>query len=451
MDLLDQLHRHVQDRPDHLAIRECAGGRTFTYGNLARAVCKFAARIHELIPQPSTLLLRCCNRAEFQIAFLGGLSAGHAIFPVATDITDVELLQCADRCGAIGIIDPELQVSLYPKRASVVHEPALLLQSSGTTGLPKIVCRPAETLDASATQIVQAISLASEDQILMSVPLSHSYGIEHGLLAPIYAGATVHLANGFDIQLIGRELSNSPITVFPAVPSVFEMLGSFSDLPEKFPNLRLAYSAGAPLPDSVNHAFANRFGLPIGQLYGATEFASITFADPAADDFDIRSVGKPMRGVDLKIDADDQLLVRAPSQMRGYIDAPTPFTPDGFFPTGDLARIDEQNRLTLTGRLKLLIDIGGRKVNPLEIEQVLLQHPGIAECVVVSIAQSQTVRRLKAIFTPVNSLDTPSADQLRHFLKDRLTPYKIPRVFEVRRTLPKSPAGKILRQRLETP
>ena len=120
--------------------------------------------------------------------------------------------------AACAVIDSQLGI------ASLAHSsngsgPALLLQSSGTTGLPKIVRRDARSLDAVAANMVEAIDFTAADRVLACVPLSHSYGLEHGLLAPIFAGATVHLAQGFDLASVRRELVESAITAFPAVPS----------------------------------------------------------------------------------------------------------------------------------------------------------------------------------------------------------------------------------------
>jgi acyl-CoA synthetase (AMP-forming)/AMP-acid ligase II len=449
MHLLSQLHRHAADRPDQLALRECDSGKTLTWRQLAQSVTDFANQLASQNADATTFLLRCPNRVEFHIAFLACLSAKHAIFPVSCDLVEMELREAAKRSGAHGSIENDLRIEALPGTSTMVREPALLLQSSGTTGLPKIVCRPAVTLDASARQIVESLGLNFNDQILMCVPLSHSYGVEHGLLAAIDAGAAVHLTQGFDVSVIGRELVQSRITIFPAVPTVFEMLAQFDDLPTIFPRLRLAYSAGAPLPVSINEAFSHRFGLHIGQIYGATEIGSVTFADPRDERFDPNFVGHAMPEVEVKIDSDNQLLVRAPSQMRGYLGEDSPFTSDGFFPTGDLAHIEEDGRLTLTGRLKLLIDIGGRKVNPLEVEQALKQHPHISDCVVISVPQTETLRRLKALLIPISEHSSPAPEELRHFLKDRLSPYKIPRVFEYRTSFPRSPTGKIMRQLLE--
>lgn len=447
MDLLQQLRRHAADLPDHLAVRECSTGKTFTYRNLLDAVTTFHEQLR--VYPPGTFILQCNNRGEFYIAFFASLLAGHAIFPVACDAVRAEVEQAAARSDAVGIIRGDLHVDLFHSRQSTAAEPALLLQSSGTTGLPKIVRRPADTLDAAARQIVDSLQLSSKDHILACVPLSHSYGIEHGLLAPIYAGASVHLLGGFDIRLSGRELIQSQISVFPAVPSVFEMLIQFEDLHRELNHLRLAYSAGAPLPRSVNDVFRARFGHAIGQIYGASEIGSITFSDPRSVSFDPDSVGRAMPGVEIKTDADNHLLVRAGSVMQGYLDSQRPFTSEGFFPTGDLARVAADGNIFLIGRLKLLIDIGGRKVNPLEVEHALRQHPQVADCVVVSISQTETLRRLKALILPATPASPPSPDELRQFLKDRLSPFKIPRVFECRDSFPRSSAGKILRHSLE--
>jgi long-chain acyl-CoA synthetase len=181
-----------------------------------------------------------------------------------------------------------------------------------------------------------------------------------------------------------------------------------------------------------------------------------------------------MRGVDIKIlDPDEpdpdlplatgqtgHVAVRAASMFEGYLDAPIGEQPteaekpigdviDGYFLTGDLGCLDRSGALQITGRLKLLIDIGGVKVNPLEIEATLAQHPHVLECVVVPDPVTSTINRVKAILTADEASVDP--DQLRTFLRSRLAPHKIPRTFEVRRTLPKSATGKVLRRELLQP
>ena len=130
-----------------------------------------------------------------------------------------------------------------------------------------------------------------------------------------------------------------------------------------------------------------------------------------------------------------------------YLDGECPIV-DGFLLTGDLGRLDAAGRLTLTGRLKLLIDVGGLKVNPLEVEAALMRYPAVREVVVLELPYSDTTSRLKAIIVPEDDCEV-DGEELQRFAREQLIHYKVPRVFEIRRTVPRSPTGKILRQELQ--
>jgi acyl-CoA synthetase (AMP-forming)/AMP-acid ligase II len=479
------LHRLLDRPPDAVAIHEPAQhgepARDVTHGALLSAVRSLSARLATDTRPGDVLLLSIPNRAEFTAAFLAGLAAGLKVFPLSPDLTNVELLAAAGHAspsiaigddaalstlrGRVGHSLPVDDVFRQPVHAGVFAPPGsggLLLQSSGTTGQPKLIHRDAPSLDAVAQQMAESIGFRPDDRVLACVPLCHSYGIEHGLLAPAWAGSAVHLGRGFDLRVARRELADGGITILPGVPFMYEMLARHGgDAP--FPALRRAYSAGGPLPRGVYDAFLAARGLRVSQLYGATEIGSVTYADPDLEGFDPASVGRPMRGVEVRIlDVDapnvnqrlpageqGHVAVRADSMLREYLgDAQNP-TPDGFFLTGDLGRLDAHGNLTVTGRLKLLIDVGGLKVNPLEVEIVLAQHPGVGACVVLPMRVSETVSRLKAIVTPSNSDAPPSPDALRRFARARLASYKVPRVFEVRPSLPTSATGKVLRHLVE--
>jgi acyl-coenzyme A synthetase/AMP-(fatty) acid ligase len=325
--------------------------------------------------------------------------------------------------------------------------PGLLLQSSGTTGLPKIVFRSAASIDAVSKHMADAIDFRSSDTVLATVPLCHSYGLEHGLLAPMWVGSSALLVQGLDLHLIMQLLAEANVTLLPGVPPMYEMMTTVGDA-RPMPSLRKAYSAGGPLPRSVFERFRERFGHRIGQLYGATEIGSVTFSDPTRDDFDPASVGRPMEGVEIDI-ADEEVHIMAPSMFSGYIDERIDLSDGGFFATGDLGRITERGDLVITGRSKLLIDVGGLKVNPLEVEEVLSQHPGVAECAVVAVRLSDTVSRVKAVIVATDPLDPPNSDALRGFVRERLAGYKVPRVIEFRESLPRTATGKVLRQMLQ--
>jgi acyl-CoA synthetase (AMP-forming)/AMP-acid ligase II len=290
-----------------------------------------------------------------------------------------------------------------------------------------------------------AIAFNRDDVVLAMVPLCHSYGLEHGLLAPLYAGSRVRLAAGFDLTLTIRELQAGNVSVLPTVPSVYEMLSNLATPGTVFPTLRAAYSAGGPLPARIYEKFADDHGLRVSQLYGATEIGSITYSHADEAHFQPSSVGRAMEGVELRVDSsDNQLYVRARSMFSGYVGHENALR-DGFFPTGDLARIDSHGNLFITGRLKLLIDVGGMKVNPIEVEDVLSEHPDVGDCVVVGVRQSDTISRIKAVVTPRDPARPVNPEDVRSFARTRLAAQKMPRVIEVRNALPRSATGKILR------
>jgi long-chain acyl-CoA synthetase len=181
--------------------------------------------------------------------------------------------------------------------------------------------------------------------------------------------------------------------------------------------------------------------------------------EPEAGPFRPECVGRPFPGVEIRVVRDDdpsaplapgeegQVAVRSPSMLREYLGDPEPPTRDGFLLTGDLGRQDDRGVLELTGRLKLMIDVGGLKVNPLEVEALLMRHPAVRDAVAVPIYYSETASRLKAIVIPEPGAEL-SRDEIRRFAREHLIHYKVPRVFEITEDVPRSPTGKILRQQL---
>jgi acyl-CoA synthetase (AMP-forming)/AMP-acid ligase II len=462
LELLHRIEQHGREAPQRIAYVEAASGRTLTY---ARLIDRVQALRGSMGPG-AVAMLRCSNRIEYPIWFLATLGAGASVFPVSVELAHAELKQLARRAAVGAIVADgetlealrdDIALSLPIDRAlhhneSPPAQPAspgdLLLASSGTTGEPKIVRRSAAAIDAVSRNMVEAIGFTRDDRVLASVPLTHSYGLEHGLLAPLWAGSSVRLCDGLDLPVITRALADD-ISVFPAVPSMFEMLADVAD--PVAPNLRLAYSAGAPLPSAVAHRFEQRFGVRVGQLYGMSEIGSVTFNHPARDPFDPRSAGRPMRDVSIRIlEPDGQVVVRAPSMLSGYIGDDVALI-DGHFPTGDLGHLDGQGDLTLTGRARLLIDTGGMKVNPIEVESVLAAHPDVVECVIVPVKQSQTVQRLCALIVPRDHRSPPSIESIRSFAKEKLAAYKVPRMIEIRTSLPRTATGKVIRHLLESP
>jgi acyl-CoA synthetase (AMP-forming)/AMP-acid ligase II len=489
LQLLEKLRSYAQQQGSDIAIRQIIPSNqcALTWLELSDRVSALAGALAHTLPGGSVVMLCSGNRPEFTVAFLATLAAGMTVFPIAPDIAGPELLSAGQRSGAAALLtieqsgvpvdgvfsrrepwplcatDAMLHLSpAWPARA--IAGPGLLLLSSGTTGQAKIVRRSGASLDAVSRNMVDAIGFTPADRVLAAVPLCHSYGMEHGLLCPIWAGSAAHLYDRFDLPAALDELGRGAITVFPGVPFMFEMLAGGAGSPRAGPlSVRRAYSAGGPLPAALFQAFHEKFGVRITQLYGATEIGSVTFNDPAIAPFDPASVGRPMTGVSIRIfdpqspnidrplpiGSEGHVAIAAPSMLSEYLGGDPPPLAGGHFLTGDLGRLDAAGALTITGRIKLLIDVAGRKVNPLEVEQVMCTHPAVGQCVVVPLRMSATLCRLKAIVTPVRPGELPEVSDLRKFARARLSAYKVPRVFEIRSSLPRSAAGKVLRQALE--
>jgi acyl-CoA synthetase (AMP-forming)/AMP-acid ligase II len=483
--LLKLFDANARRNPDAIAVRFTGGTPSdlMSQAQLRDQTFSIAQVLRNRFAPSATILLSYPNRPEFIPAFLGVLAANCTLFPVSFDSAEPELAGAAHRSSAVAaIVDRAVAESLKPVGFDQIHPlpqlspsavllsksqpdpksmptgPALLLQSSGTTAEPKIVRRDAASLDAVTKNMIEACGFTENDHVLAAVPLCHSYGLEHGILAPIAAGSCVHVCQKFDLPLVLHELREGGITMMPGVPFMFDMLCQTEDI--RFPTLRVAYSAGGPLPRSTFDSFKKKFALKIGQVYGSTEVGSVTFNNPAHPSFDPASVGRAMAGVSIKIlhrddpqiasslppGADGLVAIRAPSMFSGYLDSDSVSFIDGHYFTGDIGHLLPDGNLTITGRLNLLIDIGGRKVNPLEVESVFCQHPEVGQCMVVPLRLSDTVQRLKAIVTPSNPDAPLSISELREFAQKRLSPYKVPRVIEIRDSLPTSPAGKLLRR-----
>jgi long-chain acyl-CoA synthetase len=342
-------------------------------------------------------------------------------------------------------------------------EPVLYQFSSGSTGRPKRVGRTRRHLWLETMMLRDSLALTEEDAILCAIPLYHAYGLGSCLLASLGSGAALviqenpqpfALKRGQTLELIERE----NVTVFPTVPYMVELLAE-APLDGDLSRLRYCYTAGAALSAAAFAGFAARFGVPVRQMYGCTESPSITLNlddDPRPT---AGSVGRPLGSVRVGVYGEDdeelppgvpgEVGVTSPVAATGYASGARPdqqtFRNGKIFP-GDLGVFDEDGRLTLVGRTKMLIDVRGRKVDPFEVEDVLVAHPAVEEAVVVGdrVGASQT----EVIKAAVVVGEGCTERELIRFCRERLSPYKVPDVIEFRDAIPRSPIGKVLRKEL---
>jgi long-chain acyl-CoA synthetase len=426
-------------------------------GDLWERVGRLAGALAERgIGHGDRVALLLPNGPALAVGFLAVAQLGAVAVPLNPQYKPAELDFYTRDCGVGLVLSDEQEVDrLIEEGAPLDPEPrsprdvALLAYSSGSTGRPKRVPRTTGQLWWEADRIVETMGLTAEDTIACTIPMFHAYGLGCCFLAALRSGASLVIADPHRPVALARDdllrlLEREQVTVFPSVPFVFRVLAEGrGDLS----SVRLCFSAGNALPRSTFEAFDRAFGVPIRQLYGLTETGAVTVNvdDDARED--PASVGRPMRGIEIDV-FDDAGKTLEPGRI-GDIAVRSPAMSTRFgdrFATGDRGRLDAAGRLTITGRRKLLIDVRGDKVDPIEVEDVLAVHPKVREVVVVGVPSGIEGEDLvKAV---VVGDEGCGERELIRFCRERLANYKVPQLVEFRDEIPRSSLGKVLRKYL---
>ena len=482
--LTELLYEQARARPGHPALRH--GADQLTYGELIERVERLA---HGLagrgVRAGDSVGLVLSNGPAFVTSFFALAGLGAAAVPINPAFMRDELEFSLRACDVHAIIAGEesravceriardweypLQVitagpagdgsvsldALLAGNDPLTLEPRGLGEtvmeqfSSGSTGRPKRLCRTHGQCTAEARSYTW---VGPEDRVFCAVPLFHTYGLGCCLLAALCRGATLVVMPEPNPFLLHRAralelLEREACTVFPGVPFNFRLLAD-APVDADLSALRLCFSAGTALDRGTFDAFLRRFGVPVRQLYGCTEAGTLTAnldPDPVAT---FASVGRPVGEVDVTV-VDGEVSVASPALTAGYADLPE-LTRDVFsggrFRTGDLGRLEPDGSLVLTGRKKLLIQVGGYKVDPVEVQDVVCSHPKVHDAVVLGVPSGvATDERVKAVVVPAAEL---SDRELIQYCREHLANFKVPQIVERREEIPTSPLGKVLRKYL---
>lgn len=366
------------------------------------------------------------------------------------------------------------ETEIYGSPVSSFEGDLLYQYSSGSTGRPKKVCRTQYNLYHEVKNFTETAGITSADNILCTVPLYHAHGLGNCLLAATCKGATLVilepvLQKGIPVEVpfvfrrtrVLELIEKEGITILPAVPYIFNTLAETpSDIRADLSTLRLCFSAGNFLCKDIFDKFLQRFGIPVRQLYGCTEAGSVSINLDAALEKTYNSVGFPMNNIEIKIIDDEgnelpigtigEVVIKSQALTSGYSNMPElnqQAFKSGCFFTGDLGKKDEFGRLYITGRKKILIDTGGRKIDPIEIEDILVNHPKVKEAVVVGVKGAFAGEIVKAVIVQKDR-ERCENQEILSYCKQRMAEFKIPKIIEFRNEIPKSPLGKILRKEL---
>ncbi len=339
-----------------------------------------------------------------------------------------DLTRAAPRAGALPELHPD--------------DDALIVYTSGTTGMPKGAVHTHGSLVAGLTSLTAAWEWGPEDRLVLCLPLFHVHGLCAGLFGTLAAGASAAVFDRFDeADVLGAAPGG---TMFFGVPTMYHRLAA-SGRAGELAGLRLCVSGSAPLAADLWHRLAGE-GVEVLERYGMTE-TLLTLSNPLRGERRPGSVGVPLPGVEAAVgDPDDQgvgeLMVRGASVCRGYWGRAA-VTPGEWFATGDLASVAADGYVTIRGRRTELIITGGHNVYPAEVEAVLARHPGVAEVAVVGVPSEEWGETVVAFV-----VGDPDLTSLAEFAASQLALFKCPREVRLVGSLPRNALGKVVRGEL---
>ncbi len=488
------LDRSAAEHPDRAALR--MDDLVLSYAQLREAAGRLATLLESLGVEPGDRVgLMLPNVPAFPIAFYGALAAGAVVVPMNPLLKSREVSYYLGDSGAKAVIawhaaageaakgaadtGAEMIAAETPDLSGLLadvdaapgssdrggDDDAVILYTSGTTGRPKGAELTHAGLVTNAEIAARTLFGVSPDAVVMGcLPLFHVFGLTCGLNVSVATGATLTLLPRFDPAKALDIIERDGVTVFEGVPTMYAAMLHLPDAdPAKTATLKVCASGGAALPVEILRNFESRFGCMILEGYGLSETSPIASFNHPDKERKPGSIGTPIEGVDMRLIDDGwntvpageigEIAIRGHNVMKGYWNKPEATAEaihDGWFRTGDMARVDEDGYYFIVDRKKDLIIRGGYNVYPREIEEVLHEHPAVAEVAVIGIPHADLGEEVgAAVALKPGASATP--EELRSFVKSRVAAYKYPRQVWLVDALPKGPTGKILRREVHLP
>ncbi|MFS8097062.1 FadD3 family acyl-CoA ligase [Lentzea alba] len=451
-----------------------------TYTALRARVHTAARALIGMGVQPGDRVALCApNSWQWVVAALGALHAGAALVPINTRFTAAETLDVLRRSQARAFIVedqflgrdrlaelrgeelPEIIVRLPVEWLDwATNLPSTdpdqlcdVMFTSGTTGRSKGAMSAHRQSLGVAAAWASCAELSEADRYLIVNPFFHTFGYKAGILACLLRGATIVPQPVFDVAETMRLIERERITVLPGPPTIYQTLldhpdrGSFD-----LSSLRLAVTGAAVVPVALVERMQSELFSTVLTAYGLTEAVVTTMCRPEDSPETVaHTCGRPLADFELRLGAENEVLLRGPNVMLGYLDDPestaAAIDADGWLHTGDVGKIDERGYLSITDRLKDMYICGGFNVYPAEIEQALARLPGVAESAVVGMDDSRLgeVGVAHVVTSPGFSL---TESEVIEFCRGRLANYKVPRAVEFLPALPRNAGGKVLKNLL---
>jgi long-chain acyl-CoA synthetase len=485
----------LEEKAKELRSKTCIGfeKRRFSYAEIDNAVSLLAGGLKKLglnIGDRAAILMENCP--EYIISYFAIPRAGGITIPLNTFLTPKEISYILRDSGCkiliysmrflpyieeikreVSDIITAIEFSTIPRYGVEPYKGdeddiAVILYTSGTTGLPKGAMLTHENLISNAEACSKVMQILPGDKMLLFLPLFHSFSFTVGVILSIYCGITISLLPSVrPFSRVINAILKERVTLFFAIPMVYSIL-----VRKRLPfflkhmfrflmNIRVCVSGAAALPEDILHAFERRFKIPLLEGYGLTEASPVVSVNPLNGMRKPGSVGLPLPGVEVAVVGEDgsrltageigELIVRGPNIMKGYFNKEREtreVLKDGWLYTGDMARIDEDGYIYIVDRKKDLIIVDGMNIYPREIEDILVRHPSIEECAMIGIPDKRG-SEIPVLF--VKKRDNLNIDdiEIRNYLKGKIAGFKMPRRIKIIEEFPKTATGKIKKTELK--
>jgi acyl-CoA synthetase (AMP-forming)/AMP-acid ligase II len=449
------------------------GARRVTFSQLAervrRAAGAFAA---EGVTRGDRVAVWAPNSLDWIVSAFGVLTAGGVVVTVNTRFKAAEAADIITRSGAKAVmvqpgflgLDYEVPAGVraidirsdFLASGSPTHVPvdgddvADIMFTSGTTGRSKgVMMNHRQTLRLYA-EWCDLADLRQGDRYLIVNPFFHIFGYKAGVIASMIRGATVLPIDVFEPARVFDLIETEKVAMLPGPPTLYHSLLAEAG-GRDLSSLRSGVTGAADIPVDLIRRIREDLGFTsIMTGYGLTEAGTCTASRPGDTPEQIATtVGSACDGIELRIADDDEVLVRGYSVMMGYLDDPAAtaeaIDADGWLHTGDLGTLDDAGRLKIVGRKKDMFIVGGFNAYPAEIENFLLEHPGVDQVAVVGVPDERMGQVAKAFVVPSGPIE---ADALIAWAKERMAGFKVPRTVEFRESLPLNATGKVMKDQL---
>lgn len=491
MNITQHIERGAQFFPHKKAL--IFAEKVLTYGELNELANRVTNGLQSLgVKCGDRVALFLPNIPEFVIAYLAILKLGAVVVSVNSMLKSDEVRFILNDSEAVAVVtttslreqipdrdlaflknvliaegetDTEISLSTLVEKGSSDFKtvsmeptaPAAIVYTSGTTGFPKGATLSHGNICSNMHSVKHSCNIDSDDKLLLFLPLFHCFGQNFILNGGLNAGATIILQRRFKPEDVLRAVQNHGVTMFFGVPTVFLRLLETGVSQSDFNSVRYYFSAAAKMSVELVCQWQEFCGKLIYEGYGLTETSPF-----ACYNHDLRyklgSIGMPIENVEMKVVNETgnelecgevgELLIRGPNVMLGYwnrITETQKVLQNGWFHTGDLGRMDEDNYFYIVDRLKDMINVSGFKVYPSEVERVILEHPSVVEAAVYGMSD-----RLKGEVVNANivlkSSKIVSAEDMKSFCSQRIANYKVPHTFRFVDSIPKNATGKVLKR-----